>query len=763
MQNLYASLAVLAALAPLSPAQEPAKPAAPAAPAKKEAAKWYEEMQIGPAWSNTFGGYYKGEKRTAALKGILLDLGEDTKVLFDTETLSVVSGYKGGVEWGGTPWTGKHGQLIALADKTPVFVTASGPGWADASGSLEDKRENPGYGNLKDASFKGYYRSGATIVFDYVVNGVAVLETISQKGGVITRSLQVGKRDKDLTLVVADDAAITIGSDGASAKSAEGLEVFANGLKLSSDEKTAGRLLGRIAKGGEAVVQITLARGAAPKPGAKPDFAALLKGGAPLWPQIVETKGVISDDKTSAYVTDVITLPTDNPWKSNMRFGGFDFIDEDSAALSSWNGDVWVVKGLKGDWSSLKWQRIASGLFETLGVRVVDGKIYVNGRDQITQLIDLNGDGETDHFKTFNRDVIITSNFHEFAFDLQTDKEGNFYFAKASPVKGGGRGFDKILPNNGIVAKISKDGSKFEVIATGLRAPGGLAVGPDGEITTGENEGTWQPRCKINYIPKAKQPAFMGTEDARQFLKDAAFTEPLCYLPMEVDNSGGSQVWVPDYAKFGVEKGDLLHLSYGQSSIYRVLPVKRGDTLQGGVSKLPVKLQSSAMRARFAKDGSLYILGFRGWQTNAATECAFQRVRHNPGVILNVPEKIDYTPTGVKITFAEKLDDELAKDVASYGVERWNYVRGPMYGSGEFSVDTPDPEAEKAALEKESKGVRKHDTVTVESAKLDDDGKTVELVLAGMKPSHQLKIAYDLETTGGKPVKNEIYATVYKD
>ena len=767
MQKLTASLAVMAALAQSAHCQEPAKPAAPAKPAepakKADAKKWYLEMQIGPAWSNTFSDYLKGEKRTAALKGILLDLGDNNKALFDTETLRLATAYTGEIEWGGTPWTGAHGPLVCLANKTSIFNTAATPGWADKAGSFDDKRENPGYGNLKDASFKGYYRSGKSIVFDYVVNGVPVLETVSLKDGVVTRSLKVGKRDADLTLLIADDGAITVGGDGASAKSADGLEVAASGAKLSADDKTSGRLLAKIAKGAETTIQIAIARGATPKAAAAPDFAALLKGGEALYPQIIETAGNVSDDKVSSYVTDQITLPNDNPWKSNLRFGGFDFIDEDTAAVSTWNGDVWTVKGLKGDWTKLKWQRIASGLFETLGLKVVDGKIFVNGRDQITQLIDLNGDGETDHFKTFNRDVIITSNFHEFAFDLQTDKEGNFYFAKASPVRGGGRGFDKILPNNGIVAKISKDGSKFEVIATGLRAPGGLSVGPNGEITTGENEGTWQPRCKINFAKPSQLPVFWGTEDSRQFLKDAKYTEPLCYLPMEVDNSGGSQIWVPKGAKFGLNEGELVHLSYGQSSVYRVLPVKRGDTLQGGVSKLPIKLQSSAMRARFHNDGSLYLLGFRGWQTNAATECAFQRVRYNDGVVLNVPEKLEYTPNGVKITFATKLDKELATDPASFGVERWNYVRGPMYGSGEFSVDTPDAAAEEEAIKKESKNVRKHDTVAVESAKLSSDGQTVELVLAGMKPSHQLKISYDLETEDAKPIKNDIHATVYKD
>jgi len=726
----------------------------------KPKGEWYKDMEIGPAWSNTFGDYLKDEKRTAALKGVLLDLGGDYKALFDTETLRLVTSYKGGIEWGGTPWTGKHGTLISLPDKKPVFNTVSGPGWADGSGSLDDKRTIPGYGNLKHGSYKGYFRNGRTIVFEYVINGTPVLETIGQSDGVVTRSLKIGKRSADLVVLVADEDSVAADVAGGSAKSAGGLSVVTTGgLKLRA---TNGRLVGELPKGGEVTVQIAMARGASAKAGPVPDFASLIKGGAPLYPEILETSGSVSKDKDSAYVTDQITLPDNNPWKANLRFGGFDFIDEDSAALSSWNGDVWVVRGLKGDWSKLKWQRIASGLFETLGLKVVNGAIYVNGRDQITQLIDLNGDGETDYFKVFNRDVIITANFHEFAFDLQTDKEGNFYFAKASPVRGGGRGFDKILPNNGIVAKISKDGSKFEVIATGLRAPGGLSVGPNGEITTGENEGTWQPRCKINFARASQLPVFWGTEPSRGALKDAKFTEPLCYLPMEADNSGGSQVWVPKSAKFGLGEGELIHLSYGQSSVYRVLPVNKQGTLQGGVTKLPITLQSSAMRARFATDGSLYVLGFRGWQTNAATECAFQRVRYN-GQPLPVPAKLDYTPKGVKITFTRKLDAELAADPTSYKVERWNYVRGPMYGSGEFSVDTPDPEAEKAAIDKESKDIRKHDAASVESATLAADGKTVELVIAGMKPSHQLQVSFDLEDTGGEVLKGDIYATVHKD
>ncbi|MBG7608440.1 MAG: hypothetical protein IZT59_10480, partial [Verrucomicrobia bacterium] len=456
------------------------------------AQKWYEKMDVGPAWMNTFGDYFHGEKRMSAIKGLSVDLGEGWRALYDTETLRLSSVYKGGIEWGGTPWTGAHGRLMTMGNKEALLVTDTTSGWADESGSFDDKREIKGHGDIPHGALTGHYRHGRTIVLEYTVNGTEVLENLERSGETITRSFKFGSRKEALTLVVADEkGAFTVGDDMLAAKSADGLGIVSTGgVKLATDPKNLNRLLALIPKGdGELVAQIAIAKGDKPTAGAKPDFAKLTSGGPGIWTETITTEGKISGNDEDTYLTDLVTLPTENPWDANLRFGGFDFIDEDSAALSTWNGDVWVVSGLKGDWKEFKWRRIAAGLFETIGLKVVDGEIYVNGRDQITKLIDLNKDGETDYFKVFNRDVYISENFHEFAFDLQTDKEGNFYFAKAAPVRGGGRGFDKILPHHGIVAKISPDGKKFEVVATGIRAPGGMGIGPNGEITTGENEG----------------------------------------------------------------------------------------------------------------------------------------------------------------------------------------------------------------------------------------------------------------------------------
>ncbi len=724
--------------------------------------KWYEQMQIGPAWSNTFDATINGEKKLGAVKGILVDLGDGAHALFDTETLRVVSAYKGFVHWGGTPWTGAHGQLVRIANENDAwFNTEAGPGWADSGGGFQDKRPMKGFGNLEHAKFKGFFRDGKKIIFSYEVLGTPVYESLEPVPGGVVRQFQVAPHKQALSFVIADDKeGFSVGGPAAESKSGVSVALAGKGISMSESK---GRLVGKLSPSAAPLTfTVTYAKGGAAKPSEPVDLAARTKGGEGIWKETLTTSGSVSGDEEAGWVTDTISLPEENPWKSNIRFAGFDFINEDTAALCTWNGDVWTVSGLKGDWSELKWRRFASGLFEPLGLKVVDGIVHVHGRDQITKLHDLNKDGEADRYEAFFREFTVSPNFHEFSFELQTDKQGNFYTCKASPVRGGGRGFDTIFPHHGTVLKISPDGTKYAVLATGLRAPGGLGVGPNGEITTGENEGTWQPRCKINYFTPKQAPVFLGTEPSKHDVKKA-FHEPLCYLPMEVDNSGASQVWVPEGVDFGLKSGEMIHLSYGQSSLYRVLPAPAADgTMQGGVVKIPVSLGSSAMRARFHEDGSLYVCGLRGWQTNAAAESAFQRVRRNDGVPVTLPDKVEFTRSGVRIHFGVSLDPELAADPESYSAQRWNYVRGPQYGGGDFSVDKPDRDAEKTALEKESQGHKVRDTVKIKAVRPSKDGRSVELDLDGHKPSMQIKITWDLEDNDGEVIEGEYHGTYRK-
>jgi len=134
---------------------------------------------------------------------------------------------------------------------------------------------------------------------------------------------------------------------------------------------------------------------------------------------------------------DRISWPHENPWNSWMRFGDFDFLSGgQSAVISTWSGDVWKVDGLDEKLGDLQWQRIASGLSQPLGLLTRDQgdgeQILVMGRDQITELIDTNGDGETDLYRGFNVDPMNSPHFHEPAVGLQEGPDGKLYYLKAA-------------------------------------------------------------------------------------------------------------------------------------------------------------------------------------------------------------------------------------------------------------------------------------------------------------------------------------------
>ena len=105
----------------------------------------------------------------------------------------------------------------------------------------------------------------------------------------------------------------------------------------------------------------------------EPKMIPFKKGGKAHWPETVITQGVMGTSD-GPYVLDRLTPPSENPWQRRVRFGGLDFFsDGKRAALSTWDGDVWIVSGIDDSLQKLVWRRFASGGFETLGLKIVNG------------------------------------------------------------------------------------------------------------------------------------------------------------------------------------------------------------------------------------------------------------------------------------------------------------------------------------------------------------------------------------------------------
>jgi glucose/arabinose dehydrogenase len=743
----------------------------------------YDEMDYGPFLSATYtapapeknlthrGIAVRFEARLPADEPYEVKSGKKTikidpaqcGVIFDTELLRYSAGWSGGfINYRGVVFNGEHGANPAPRG-TLAFGTRPTPGWAQ-NGDLSDPRSIP-YGPLSRdwARYRGLYRSDKGVMFAYTVGDAAVLDMptveVVDAMRVYGRTLNVKATRQALVTVIADidgvgktDGSVALVEKGATVTLVRAVNLPFNG---TLDVVDRGRILLRLpASNRDMRVKLLLWTGtrgeqagavaALNKLTEAPDLSPLTRGGKARWGEPVVAAGTRAKDD-APYVIDSIPVPLQNPSKSWMRLGGFDFFADGRAAVCTWSGDVWIVSGIDTGLQKVAWKRYAAGLFQALGLKIVNDQVYVLGRDQITRLHDLNGDGEADFYECFNNDVMITPNFHEFIFDLHTDPEGNFYFVRGGPVRPGGSGWDQIVPHHGCLLKVSKDGAKLEVVARGFRAPNGMGVGPHGEITCGDNEGTWTPTCPINWI---KPGGFYGVpEFASKDPKTAVRDNPLCWIPHDnptVDNSNGGQAWVTSDT-FGPLSGKLLHTSYGTCTLFEVLKEEVGGQVQGGVVPL-LKFDSGVNRLRFrGEDNALYLTGLRGWQTNAAKDAGFYRVRYT-GKKAPLPVGLHVEPGALKIAFSDPLDRPAAEDVENYNLQQWNYRWTVNYGSRHFKVTDPKQQG--------------HDEVEVQSAALAPDGKTVTLKIDGLQPVMQMKIAYNLKAADGTAVKNTIYNTI---
>jgi hypothetical protein len=757
-----------------------------------QAKKRYEQMEYGPFLTATLEipGVAKINK------GVAIHLGGDSEaaICFDIDLCRYGAGWtEGFLNLRGTPYDGAHGPAPAVQGKVQ-WKTTGGPGWAKpGTTDLKDPRKEP-YGPLPRewARFLGMYVHGDKVLPRYKVGDCEILElpsfAMTDGRPVFTRTINASASTQPLTHVILDmpgngqkqlGGPQLLGFGGATV-SVVGLVNAPEGATLEVDGTRVLLKLPALKTPAKFRVNITTATAEdftngklatlAGKTTDNLDLTPFTKGGPPRWKADVTTKGTLGKEP-GAYVADTLTVPEDNPYKSWMRFGGLDFFADGNAAISTWSGDVWIVSGIDDKLEKLTWKRFATGLFQPLGLKVVDGKVYTLGREGIMRLHDLNGDGEADYYELFNGDVHTTPGFHEFAFDLQTDPEGNFYFAKGGPVRGGGSGFEYIAEHSGCIMKVSKDGSKMEVVATGFRAPNGMCIGPRGEITSGDNEGTWMPMCRINYW--TKPGGFGGCVDtAHRDPKPEWYDDPICWLPKSVDNSNGGQAWVTD-DRWGPLKGELLHTSYGTSSLYHVLR-DPGERVQGGVIKIPVNFLSGICRPRFNPvDGQLYVVGLRGWQTNAARDACFQRVRYT-GKPLNSVAKMALVKGGIELTFTDALDAKVAGDAKFYAAKEWNYLWRVDYGSRDYSAADPDfdkkvreynalraakaPGEKVAELYKSFKEGR--DTVKITGATVSPDGKTVRLDIPELKKVMQMELKMKVKAADGTPLDLTIWNTI---
>jgi hypothetical protein len=122
--------------------------------------------------------------------------------------------------------------------------------------------------------------------------------------------------------------------------------------------------------------------------------------------------------------------------------------------------------------------------------------------------------------------------FHEFAMGLQTDTAGNFYYAKAAR-----HALQAVVPQHGTLLRVSKDGTRTDILATGFRAPNGVCVNPNGTFFLTDQEGFWVPKNRIDLVERGGYYGnFWGYHDVTD-PSDAAMKQPVCWITNAFDRS----------------------------------------------------------------------------------------------------------------------------------------------------------------------------------------------------------------------------------
>ena len=756
MKRLIAALLAVTSLQAFAADAAP-KTAPRTRPPRPTSTKW-DFMDVGPFFSSGI------QASNRVLKSVAIKMSTESPaaVSFDTQLMRMAYGWTGGFLKLPIGREGLEG--VPEMTGTRSFATTISPGWSLDEG-FKDPRPTPYEGLPKEiARWRGLYLHGSEVVLSYDIYGSNVLElpTFNDENDlpIFTRIFQIEPTKQPLNLLLCEDpnalgssagnpAALHTGQTAATSsfcvaagligklpnakiEVADGRRLFLRLPKLTKKTTFAVSIWRGSTRDLDRFSQLVNSK-------AKfPDISKLCKGGPKRWGQPLITQGTLGQGD-GPYVVDTLTLPEDNPWKSWIRCSGFDFFKDGRAAICSVSGDVWIVSGIDDGLQKLTWQRFATGLFQPLGLKIVDDEVYVLGRDQITRLHDLNKDGEADFYENFNNDVQITSHYHEFCLNLETDSQGNFYFTK------GGNLDEAVLPHHGTLLKVSKDGKQLSVVATGLRAPNGMGMGPQDQITVSDNEGNWVPSSRVNLM---KPGGFYGhVFTAHKDPKPTDYDKPIFWLPHGLDNSSGGQVWV-NSDRWGPLKGQMLHMSYGSCSLFATSMEDVDGQIQGSAVKLPLRFDSGVMRGRFsARDGQLYVCGLRVWQSSGAKDGAFHRVRYT-GKPVRIPSQIYVRKDGLRLIFTSELDAKSAVDAQNYAVEQFNYRWTKNYGSKEYSVSDPEKVA--------------HDPVEVKSAKLGEDRKTVFLEIPNIKPVMQMRIRYNLQGADGAPVAGEAYNTINK-
>lgn len=562
---------------------------------------------------------------------------------------------------------------------------AERPGAAIGSELIDDPRsQKMGPLPLQIGRWNGVVFDESGPSLHYVIGNRKIRERINGgKGGEFQRKLSISGGKETVSILLAEDLGWSKAESSNVYRSESGEVLSIKETTGSQIEVVSGKGLGvwlRCAPS-DVATEVAASLSFSGEPDKfdgefKPAAATLPLGGA------VRVESPVLTDKSPGWLhLRPLHLPTTNPWNRAFRPVDIAFQTNGDAFVATFDGDVWRVRGL--DEVEARWERVAMGLYEPMGIAVGDNdEVFVFGKDQITELRDRNGDGIFDEYWCRSDRFIQSLHTRDYAMSLEIEEDGSFLVAKGG-IFSEGRSDDlsnEMSSHRGTVLRISPDGDQVSVLAEGLRIPY-VGRSPSGTVMVSDQQGNFVPSTPIHFVPKTEKVRSFGfayTEHTGGTLLEAAI-----WLPHLANRSAAG--FAPFEGKgFPELEGATAHFSWNGRLF--VLPHDRRKAAFAWAFAKPFDMP--LLNGDFhPKTGELYGvgLGISGYRVTTPKEMGLVEIRRNKA--MHPPSELRLDRHRIEVTLASALPTEIDPEVIGKQVSVYNVVRSQKYGSGHFLAD----------------------------------------------------------------------------
>ena len=324
----------------------------------------------------------------------------------------------------------------------------------------------------------------------------------------------------------------------------------------------------------------------------------------------------------------------------------------------------------------VQWTRYAAGLAHPIGLKFIDGRLFVAQKPEITELIDHEGQGVVDEYRTIASGWNLSTGFHEYTFGLDTDRQKNLYFCLNTGHFWTNPGYVNPGRYRGSVMRIDYPSMRIEEIDKGCRVPNGIVRGPDGDMFFTDNQGDWIQVCKLAHIVPGRFYGHPENESTRLPPGKYPDGEAAVWLPYDRSRSTSGPAFDDCDGKFGPFSGQFFvgDVGYGgNKGVMRLSLEKVDGEYQGAAFRWSDDEPLGCERLTFGPDQQLYMTSLTTGLTRVRfvgpTPLAIHSVHIRPG------------GKGFVINFTKPLAAGTKLDPAAFRVKHYHYLYTGNYGS----------------------------------------------------------------------------------